>query len=94
MLVAPTEGEIAASRLSAGAAALARVIHEDPARPSALRLTGGSQTTVPADELPAGFGGEPGEIAGATVDEEIAAAVRRARDRVIAADPRLEQRLP
>ena len=94
MLVAPTEAEIAGSQLSAAADALARVVHDDPARRLALRLTGASATTVPAAALPPGFEGEAGEVAGATVDEEIAAAVRRARDRVVAADARLEQRLP
>ena len=58
MLVAPTEGEIAASRLSAGAADLASVIHPDPARPAPLRLVDGAATTVPAGELPPGFEGE------------------------------------
>ena len=86
MLVAPTEGEIAASRLSAGAAVLAPVIHADPARPAPLRLVDGAATTVPAGELPPGFEGEAGEVAGATVDAEIAAAVGRARERVVAAD--------
>jgi hypothetical protein len=94
MLVAPTEAEIAASRLSAGAAVLASVIHPDPARPAPLRLVEGTATTVPAGELPPGFEGEPGEVAGATVDAEVAAAVQRARERVVAADARLEQRLP
>ncbi|MET0818254.1 MAG: hypothetical protein ABWZ67_11895 [Solirubrobacteraceae bacterium] len=94
MLVAPTEAEIAASRLSAGAAAFASVIHDDPARPAPLRLVDGAALTVPAGELPPGFDGEAEEVAGATVDAEIAAAVDRARERVVAADARLAQRLP
>jgi hypothetical protein len=94
MLVAPTEGEIARTRLSARAGALANVVHEDPARPLALRLADGVATTVPAGELPPGFEGEAEEVAGATVEAEIAAAVDRARERVVATDARLGQRLP
>ena len=70
------------------------VIHVDPARPLALRLTGGAALTIPAGELPPGFAGEAGEVArrdGRRGD-------RRGRgprpERVVAADARLEQRLP